>query len=159
MPLRLNLSGNDYLAPAGGYPFRLWPGGKLMAEGVIPKHAKTVTASVYTESGSSDVHLAIYATPSESRGADGELIVTRDEDDDSLILQTYQADANAIGSEAQDLTLTLPTDREPAVYVVRLWTDNITGQIAETADRDDDSTASDEPAIPTGVVVESVVIA
>lgn len=131
----------------------------MMAEGVVPKHVTSVTAGVYTETGTADVHLAIYAAPSTVGGADGELIVTRDVDDDSLITKSYQEDAAAIGSEAQTLTLTMPIDRAPAVYIVRLWVDAVTGQTLETEDRDADSDETDEPPLPSGVVVTSMVVA
>jgi hypothetical protein len=160
MPLRLNLSGNALMAPAGGYPFRLWDGGQLMAEGIVTKSVTQVTATLYAESGVADAHMAIFTMPQAVTlsvlDADGEKLVDRDPEDDELILKTYQADALAVGQTETTLTLDMPTNRARSPYVLRLWVDNITGRVADEEDRDADDSTADETLLPTGVVVTEI---
>lgn len=158
MPARLNLSGNGVFAPAGGYPLRLWVGGQLMAEGVISKAVTQVTATVYAEAGIADAHLAIYAPPSTSGGADEGRIEDLDPDDATVILKAYQEDALAVGQTETTLTIDMPTNRAPQTYVVRLWVDNLTGLVEDDIDRDADSLTSDETLLPTGVIVTAMAV-
>jgi hypothetical protein len=159
MPTRLNLSGNGILAPAGGYPLRLWAGGQMMAEAVLSKDVTQVTATVYAEAGIADAHLAIYAPPSTSSGSDNGRIEDLDPEDATIILKAYQTDEAAIGQTATTLVLDMPTNRERQTYVLRLWVDNITGLVAEEVDRDIDGLTSDETLIPTGVYVTAMEVA
>lgn len=155
--MRLNLSGNDAFAPAGGYPFRLWEGGQTIAEGVISKRVASVSATVYAQRGTIDAHLALYEPPttvtSNVPDADGALVVDLDPDDQTLILKAYQADAEGVGLTETTLTVDVPTNRARQSYVVRLWVDNITGRIADEEDRDADSSVDDEATLPTGAYV------
>ncbi len=156
MALRLNLSGNALMAPAGGYPFRLWDGGQTIAEGVVPKDVTQATAVVYAEAGFADAHLAIYEMPSAVSGADGAKLVDRDPEDDRVVVKTYQADALATGQTETTLTLNMPTNRAPSSYVLRLWVDNITGRVADDTDRDIDGATADETLLPTGLFVTEI---
>lgn len=155
--MRLNLSGNDAFAPAGGYPFRLWQGGQTIAEGVISRRVSSVSATVYAERGTADVHLALYEAPTtitnNTPDADGALVVDLDPDDATVVLKAYQAGADSVGLTETTLTVEVPTNRARQTYVVRLWVDNITGRVADDEDRDADSSVTDEAEIPTGVYV------
>jgi len=163
MPYRLNLSGNAKFAPAGGYPFRLWPGGQLVAEGVVPRSAASVTAVVYSQSGTADVHLAIYEAPtsitSNVLSSDGALVVDLDDDDATIVVKSYRADALAVGLTETTLSVAMPTNRAAQTYVARLWADNITGRVIDSVDRDVDGLTSDETLLPTGVYVTSMDVA
>lgn len=143
--LRLNLNSSAYLVPAGGYPVRLHQGGQTLAEGVIPSTVETVTAKIKCESGTCDAHLAIYAMPTTSGGTDGDVV--------------EQEDSTGIGVNETTVTLTVPTDVAVTPYVFRLWVDNITGKTADTEDRDGDDSVTDEPAIPAGVLINSIKVA
>lgn len=153
MPVKVNLSGNGVLAPPGGYPLRLWSGGQTMIEGVVGKSVTSVSATLYTEAGTADIHLAIYSPPSTAGGADEGRVEDLDPDDATIVLKAYQADAEEVGQTATTLELDMPTNRTPQTYIVRLWVDNVTGRTEDDEDRDDDDLTSDEPLIPTGVIV------
>ncbi len=162
MAVELNLCGNDRLVPPGGYPFRLWVGGQTIAQGVVPLSTATVTAKVYAESGTADVHMAIYAMPSMTTPGsgvidpDGALVVDLDEDDETIVIKTYQADTLLVGKDEATLTLTMPTNRSARPYIVRLWADNITGAVTESEDRDGDASVADEVVLPTGIYITDV---
>ena len=158
MPLRFNLTGNGQLAPAGGYPVRLWEGAETMIEGVIGPSANKVEASVYAEAGTVDAHLALYLAPTTVAGADGGRVEDLDPDDATLIVKAYQDDATAIGQTETALLVEVPTNRVRQSYVVRLWVDNITGRVADEDDRDADSSVADETQLPTGAILTSVVV-
>jgi hypothetical protein len=134
MVLALNLAGNGYLTPPGGYPFVLWAGGQTFANGAIPKGASSITATVIanggvtpTGSGSApanankgapNAYLALFAMPTSSGGADGaEVAGTR---------------VTVIGMSAlqsSTLTCTVPSTSSaaPACYIARLWVDGLSG--------------------------------
>lgn len=115
--MNANLCGNGYLSPAGGFPFRLTPQADGFLQGVLPKGTTQVNAVLAMEAGSCNAHLAIYATPTTTQplGSDGALAL--------------QVDLTGIRTQAQTLTLNVPTTGIPATYVVRLWIDSVTGTI------------------------------
>lgn len=109
--LNVNLCPNFYLTPPSGYPVRLWIGGELTISAFLPKRIESVSADVYCESGSADVHMAIFSPPTTSNG------------DDQALVQ--QEDIEGLTNVPQTLTLTLPTDVALSTYVLRLWVDGL----------------------------------
>jgi hypothetical protein len=122
------------MAPPRGYPFTLSAQGEVFANGVIPKGLATVTATVKAVLGvtaggagaatvanmflgAPNVYCALFAAPSAVGGTDGaEVAGTR-----GTML--------GLTAQAQTVTATVPSSNStaPAVYILRLWVDGLTG--------------------------------
>lgn len=138
-----NLSQNAYLAPPGGFPFRLYVGNET-AQAIVPLGTVTVTAVVKPEY-IADVHMALYTMPATSGGSDGALVANT------------QVDSLAVrASSPATLTVTIPTSVLPATYIVRVWYSNsLSGQF-DTIVRDTSITdTTKQTKIPFGVNVTS----
>lgn len=144
--INANLSSNNYLAPPGGFPFKLYVGNETV-QAFIPKGTVSVVAVVQPDY-IADVHMALFAAPSTSGGNDGAPV------------SGTQVDALATRSASPaTLTLTIPTTVAPAEYVVRLWFDNAISGKSDTVARDTAVTnTSLQAKIPYGVSVTSFLI-
>ena len=159
MAISMSLAGNGYFGVPGGYPVRLSAIGQMMLSGVVPKGSLSVSAVLYADNIAT-AHIAIYAMPTTATsgvpGADGALIV--DLDSTGAVSRTYQTDA-ALLNASQTITLTLPTTKAPAPYVVRLWVDGIAQTKPDTIDRNADGVITTESAIPYGVTISQITVA
>lgn len=130
MAVVLNLTPNGALVPPLGFPIVLSRQNETVAEGVLAKYAASVTATVVNVQGvtpagsgtaptasnaatAANVHLALFATPTTSGGADGAIV--------------EQTDLVGLGAVEQTITVSVPESTAPATYIVRLWVDGLTG--------------------------------
>lgn len=149
--INLNLTGNGYFAPPGGYPFRLVDSGDVLASGVVRKGVVSVSAVLRTESGLADAHLALYEPPATLNADDGALV--------------DQEDITGLGTTAQTLTIAIPTSTVAQLYVVRLWVDGITGiekrskRVSEGGGGNPNTFVLFTEFINTGVLVDSMTVA
>lgn len=143
--INCNLTSNNYCAPPGGFPFRLYRGQET-AQVFIPKGTVTVVAVVKPDY-LADLHMALYTAPTTSNGSDG------------VIISGTQVDSLSVrASSPATLTVTVPTTVAPAEYVVRLWYDNASGA-PDTVTRDVAVTdTTKQTKIPYGVSVTSFYI-
>ncbi len=136
------------LCPPGGYPVRLLAARDNTLQGVISRWVATVSATVATEKGTANAHMALYTMPTASGGGDGALIAGT------------QVDYVGLTSVSQMLTVTVPTSGvAPACYVVRLWVDSINGANPDTVSRDGLTAVANEPTVPVAMVVSSLSVA
>lgn len=152
MALRFNLTGNGLLAIPGGYPIKLWTPGETVASGVLPKGILTVSADVYA-SKTATFHIALVTAPTTSGAADGAVVTDVDTEGD--VTKTYQTDQD-IDSVESTVSLTLPTDRAPAIYVVRFFADNITGETEDNEDHNLSITGTQNIKIPGAVFISKI---
>jgi hypothetical protein len=134
----------------------------MTIQGVIPVGVVSVTATVFAEQGTANVHLALFTMPTYvSTGtvsSDNALVVSSTNAATGLV--TYaQADIFGLAAASQSLTVNVPTGVQPVPYIVRLWADTITGYNVETISRDATTAAANLPPVPTGVQVLSMVAA
>jgi len=124
--LLCNLSGNGRYAVPGGLPATLSSVGESVAEGLLPKGAGGVSATLQAAVGvvpagdgsaapsgapsTATAYLALYAAPTTVGGADGLQV-----GDTSSI--------TGLGATEQTLAVSVPdsTTTAPACYVWRLW--------------------------------------
>lgn len=141
--INCNLTSNNYFAPPGGYPFRLYRGNEI-AQGFVPKGTVTVVA-VLKPDYVADLHMALFTAPTTSSGSDGAPI------------SGTQVDSLAVSaSQPATLTVTIPTTVAPAEYIVRLWYDNAISGTTDTTVRDVAVTdVTKQVKLPFGVSVTS----
>jgi hypothetical protein len=143
--VKANYCANGYLSPPTGYPVRLYLGGDTLVSGVIPAGFTTVTAIVATESGTADVHLALYEMPSATGGDDGESVGT--------------TDATGVTSAQQTLTIDIPvTSGAPTPYAFKLWIDGLSATVIDTTNRNSVADVSQQPKLYPGVNLYSIVV-
>lgn len=124
--LYCNLSGNGRFAVPGGLPATLSAAGETVAEGVLPKGAGGLSATVVAVRGveaagdgsdptdsapaTASVHLALYEAPTALGGSDG-------------VQVGETSSISGLGAIPQTIAISTPdtTTTAPAVYVWRLW--------------------------------------
>lgn len=146
MALSMNLNPGGSFSVPGGFPVRLSAAGETGLVGVIPRGVTSVVAALATEQSTANAHLALFTMPLASGGQDLAPIAQTD-----LVGLTTKA--------GQTITVSIPATATPVCYVVRLWVDSIAGANADTIKRDGSTAPASEPAISTGVLVSSVVVA
>ena len=129
--MNASLSGNAWFSVPGGYPFRFWAGTDTLATGFIPKWVTSISATLQTELGTCNAHLALYTPPTTSGGNDGALVFYPAATANAAALPA-QTDLIGLSTTAQTITLAIPsgTTIQPQTYVVRLWVDGIVGIVA-----------------------------
>jgi hypothetical protein len=145
MALLMNLNAGGSFSVPRGFPVRLVSTGERTLSGVIPRGAAGVTATLATELGTANAHLALYTMPSASGGPDLAPVVQTD-----LVGLTTKV--------GQTISVAVPTTAAPVCYVARLWIDAVAGSQADTISRDGVTVVAKEPAIPTGVLVASIAV-
>ena len=130
MAIYLALSSNGRFSCPAEYPIRLAKTSETMVIGTIPNGVTSVSATVSAFAGSvpsgvagtaattnalttASVHLALFAMPATSGGADGEI--------------EAQEDLTGLTGAEQTITVEVPTGAEvvPVPYVVKLWVDEL----------------------------------
>lgn len=143
--IAMNLNSAASFGVPRGFPLRLVASNDSVLSGVIPPGVASVTATLATETGTANAHLALCTMPTSATGSDLAVVV--------------QADLLGVTTKAgQSLTVVVPLAALPCCYVVRCWVDGITGKVADTISRDAVTTTTSEPQIPTGVIVASIVV-
>lgn len=141
----MNLNSGGSFSVPRGYPVRLFAAGESMLTGVIPRGITSVTATLATEIGQANAHIGLFTMPSSSGGSD--------------LAPVVQTDLTGLTTKAgQTISVAVPTTVAPACYVVKLWVDGITGTATDTISRDGVTLVANEPAVPTGVLVSSIVV-
>lgn len=145
--IAMNLNSAASFGVPRGFPLRLFAAGDSVAVGVIPPWVASVTAMLATELGAANAHLALCTMPATAGGSD--LAVVAQSDLVGLTTKT-----------GQTIAVTVPVGALPCCYVVRLWVDGITSRGSDVIARDGGATPlANQPAIPVGVLVASVVVA
>lgn len=143
----MNLNSAASFGVPRGFPLRLFAAGDSVASGVIPPWVASVTATLAAEMGTANAHLALCTMPTAAGGSD--LAVVAQSDLVGLTTKT-----------GQTITVAVPAGALPSCYVVRLWVDGITSRSADAIARDGGATLlANQPPIPVGVLVASVVVA